>query len=392
MFCGQCGKRVMENMLFCPFCGSPIVIPDQNEDMPAAAPEAQAAMPDGVIDAAPTEPAYISPETADAPMEPAYIPPETADAPPEISFDRQKTEDERPHSLFSDEFTAADQKSDVDPADTFVPLSFDFDAPAEQSEPRPEPKRAEPEIEDIPEETIAVRRSKPVIEDIPEEKPPMRRAANTVAPQKQQERSPNRTYIPPKDVNVDDLFMDEPDAYDDEYDLGEDYDSGFGGRSYKFVEEEEGSFFSRHVRGIVALILLAMVIVVLALWSFSNSGQTTLARMNLAWKASVYSSLADQAYKSGSKLEAAQFYEKAFARDQENYEYAHSSMVAYYESGEIERAAAMLKKCIAMRPNDVEPYQEMLVLYPDAASRPWEITEIVRDGYSRTGDERLNAE
>ena len=50
----------------------------------------------------------------------------------------------------------------------------------------------------------------------------------------------------------------------------------------------------------------------------------------------------------------------------------------------------MLKKCIAMRPNEVEPYQEMLVLYPDAASRPWEITEIVRDGYSRTGDERLN--
>ena len=35
MFCGQCGKKVMENMLFCPFCGEPIVIPDQ--DVPAAA-------------------------------------------------------------------------------------------------------------------------------------------------------------------------------------------------------------------------------------------------------------------------------------------------------------------------------------------------------------------
>ena len=33
MYCGQCGKKVMENMLFCPFCGAPIVIPDQ--DAPA---------------------------------------------------------------------------------------------------------------------------------------------------------------------------------------------------------------------------------------------------------------------------------------------------------------------------------------------------------------------
>ena len=29
MFCSQCGKKVLESMLFCPFCGAPIVIPDQ---------------------------------------------------------------------------------------------------------------------------------------------------------------------------------------------------------------------------------------------------------------------------------------------------------------------------------------------------------------------------
>ena len=38
MYCGQCGKKVMDNMLFCPFCGSPIVIPEQDEpQQPAAA-------------------------------------------------------------------------------------------------------------------------------------------------------------------------------------------------------------------------------------------------------------------------------------------------------------------------------------------------------------------
>ena len=38
MYCSQCGKKVQENMLFCPFCGSPIVIPDQDEESAPAAP------------------------------------------------------------------------------------------------------------------------------------------------------------------------------------------------------------------------------------------------------------------------------------------------------------------------------------------------------------------
>lgn len=35
MYCSQCGKKVMDTMLFCPFCGSPIVIPEQEEQNPA---------------------------------------------------------------------------------------------------------------------------------------------------------------------------------------------------------------------------------------------------------------------------------------------------------------------------------------------------------------------
>ena len=39
MFCSQCGRKLREGMLFCPFCGAEIVIPDQDEprvDIPAA--------------------------------------------------------------------------------------------------------------------------------------------------------------------------------------------------------------------------------------------------------------------------------------------------------------------------------------------------------------------
>ncbi|MBQ3305593.1 MAG: zinc-ribbon domain-containing protein, partial [Clostridia bacterium] len=37
MYCSHCGKKVGEDMLFCPFCGKPIVIPEQ-DDAPVAAP------------------------------------------------------------------------------------------------------------------------------------------------------------------------------------------------------------------------------------------------------------------------------------------------------------------------------------------------------------------
>ena len=36
MYCSHCGKKVGEDMLFCPFCGKPIVIPEQ-DDKPASA-------------------------------------------------------------------------------------------------------------------------------------------------------------------------------------------------------------------------------------------------------------------------------------------------------------------------------------------------------------------
>ena len=35
MYCSHCGKKVTDTMLFCPFCGDPIVIPDQDDDEPA---------------------------------------------------------------------------------------------------------------------------------------------------------------------------------------------------------------------------------------------------------------------------------------------------------------------------------------------------------------------
>ena len=91
-----------------------------------------------------------------------------------------------------------------------------------------------------------------------------------------------------------------------------------------------------------------------------------------------------------SPLMAARYYEKAYAREETNYEYAHSAMVAYYEAGETALSSAMLKKCIYLEPDNAEPYKEMLILYPNEQERPWEISELIRLGYQRTGDAALN--
>ena len=343
MYCGQCGKKVLENMLFCPFCGSPIVIPDQDE-APAAVPAPEAA-----------------PETKPLPE----LPPE------------------KPVSLFEGYEARPARVMDI-PQEDFEPLRFDFDQNEFIGEPAAEPE-PEPEPEPVPE---------PEPEEAPREQPARRPEPR--APRIEGSRRNPNTYIPVKELAPDDIFMDEvrhEDSYDDEYDdaydrAGEDDDEDFID-DFEFEEKEHGGFFQRHIRGVVGLLLFLLLAVICAVWAFSPKGQLVLAKMNLAWTPQVYADLGYAAYQQDSDLLAARYYEKALARDESNYEYAHSAMVAYYEADEIESAAAMLKKCIEMDPDNPEPYQEMLILYPDAKSRPWEVAELIRLGYQRTGDASL---
>lgn len=332
MYCGQCGKKVMDNMLFCPFCGSPIVIPDQDDEMGRE---------------------QIPKETVVPPVENA-----------EITDDSEVVSEA--------------------PVEEFIPLSFEYGEDRNDKDEKQiysfEPKR-EPE-------------TAPVIEDVPPE--PEAAAPESRPPQNAARKRSGSTYIPVKEVDVDDLFMNESEeSYDsDDYDDYDAYDQDDSEdfEDFDFEEQEEGGFFRRHVRGIVGLILTLVVILIVVLWACTEGGQMKLAPMNLAWKPQPYAELGYEAYQQGSFERAAGYYEKAYARDSANYEYAHSAMVAYYDAESIDKAAEMLKKCIEMDPDNIEPYQEMLILYPDAASRPWEVSELLRMGYQRTGNEALNTE
>ena len=341
MYCGQCGKKVLETMLFCPFCGSPIVIPDQDETAVE----------------------------------------KTAPVPPKPAIEDQQLP-LRPVSLFDgyEPLPESEILPENEQEEIFTPLIFDVE---EETEPR-----TEPAPEPIPEAEPAPQPDN--------EKPAQRPSAQTRRPANNQNRQAN-TYIPVKELSPDDIFMDDVDHDGDAYDDG--YDDDYDRRAsryedhfdddFEFEEGEHGTFFQRHIRGIVGLILLLVMAAICAIWAFSPNGQLTLAKMNLAWSADAYADLGYEAYMQKSTMQAAKYYEKAYSRDNTNYEYAHSAMVAYYDAGETESAAAMLKKCIEMDPDNPEPYQEMLVLYPDKADRPWEVSELIRLGYQRTGDAAL---
>lgn len=373
MYCGQCGKKVMENMLFCPFCGSPIVIPDQDAAQDEA-PRQEAERP-----AAPAEPVKIVLPVKSKPVETVKPVEEERPSEPE--------KEAGPVSLF-DSFNQPEKKTPPREEKTrkeFVPLSFDFETQLRETDAAIEADAAneaaaEPESEAPVDDLFSV---KPEFRDEPRSRDSRRADGG-------RRRNPN-AFVPVRDVDPDNMFMDELDEDDgDDYDMDDEpVRHGRYRDEFEFEEPENGSFFQRHIRGIVGLILMLILAIICAVWLFSPKGQLTLARVNLAWKAQPYADLGYDAYQMDSDLLAAKYYEKAYARDHTNYEYAHSAMVAYYEAEKIEEAAAMLKHCVEMAPDNPEPYQEMLILYPDAQSRPWEITELIRLGYQRTGHEAL---
>lgn len=441
MYCGQCGKKILENMLFCPFCGAPVVVPEQPEpgrpepQSPEARPK-QVRMDDSTqFEARPAKPPMPEmPEDGSHSPEPrraaerdearptdAHSPEsrreegaetgvrsvqiqtagpdavrreEFHSAAPQDGLQRPRSdvrvgdgavsggrEASRPVSLF-DDISAVEEPARE--SEDFVPLRFDFDA--EEDCAAAEPKAAPVEI--VPADA-AERDSHADAEY----RPPRRPAPQEIRRPESARKRAAQTYIPVKDIDLDDMFMDGADRQDDvdEYDLDDDAPArGRYSEEFDFEEPERGSFLQRHIRGIVGMVLLLVLLIICAVWAFSSKGQLALARANLAWTAQPYADLGYEAYRQDSDLLAARYYEKALDRDGTNYEYAHSAMVAYYEADEIESAAAMLKKCIAMNPDSAEPYQEMLILYPDAETRPWEIKELIRQGYERTGNAALN--
>ena len=312
MYCSQCGKKVAENMLFCPFCGVPIVIPDQED---AETPEAAKPAEPKASVATPKQP---EPELP--PFEPLKL---DDDEPPKPDWRADIAQKKADRA----EQKAAEQKGEVR-LDGVAPR-LDGSAPGSEG---------------------ATHRN-------------------------------GKTFVPPKPMDPEKLFLDEDDAYDrDEYDQDDDDD---------YDDDDEGGFFARHARGLIGFTLLIVLFAVFIGYLFTDAGQRALAKANLAWRTGIYSELGYENYQAGEFAQAGLYYEHALERDPSSYSNAQSAAASYLEGGDTEKAAAMLRRCIEINPTAVEPYVYLKNLYPNASQRPWDITQLLQGAYAATGDSRV---
>ena len=406
MYCSRCGKKVGEDMLFCPFCGKPIVIPEQDDapvaeapvvdvpkDAPAEKAPGESTAVDSALDEAVQEPKATEAAETITSNKPASVmdgsavnAPEESGSTDDAAAELLDWSRERESHLEKDVW-ARPEASD----EAFSPLVLD-EAGGKSDEPgwREEiarkkqavnPEKKPPEIKRDEASPVRLEGGAPKLEQEAQDEKAQGKG--------QKRRKPANTLVPPKTLDPEDIFMDDRRApYDDPYD-DEDSDNDLRG-SFSFEDEEESSFFMRHLRGIVGLALFVILILLFVIYAFSRAGQQSLARVNAAWSVDAYSTLGYQYFQAADYAQAGLYYERALQRDPNSYTFASSAAMAYLEAGNSDKAAAMLKRCAEIDPAKLEPYVYLLKLYPDAASRPWDITQLLQQGYQRTGDARLN--
>lgn len=393
MYCSHCGKKVTDTMLFCPFCGDPIVIPDQDEPSESAPvePSAASGTPERAEADAVSVEAYVPLSEADAAAEQATdADGETSvEAAPELNDAAAELLDwSRSRREYADDDVWARRDG---PAEPFEPLDLDETTEDASGDWRGEivrRKDAAAPQKRAPDMSAGV---EPVRLDgvAPKLEAGADRAKKDAGTGRKPTRKSANTLVPPKPMDPKDIFMDGDDEYDaadafDRYDAPTFEDSG-----YVYEDEGEDSFFMRHLRGIVGLAMFVILILMFVIYAFSSAGQLTLARINLAWSTGAYSQLGDESYEDGQYAQAGQFYERALQRDPDNYAFASAAVMAYLEAEDNDKAAAMLKRCAQIDPTKLDPYLYLLNLYPDAAQRPWDVTQLLQQGYQATGDDRL---
>lgn len=346
MFCSQCGKKVMDSMIFCPFCGSPIVIPGQQADTSSGQTpkeeEIQLALP------------KRSPRNESKGFEPLNL---------EIDW---SCEEVRP---------LLDPEEDNS---EFEPLDLSVDEVSEDESEHETPKEADGadisgEISELLSRQL---REEPV--QLQGHVPNLTSVRSPEAGRRDNRRKAD-THAPVRAFNPENIFMDSEDDYDEDED-----------EDYIYEDAESGGFFIRHIRGMVALALFLVVMAIVVGWTLSSAGQTTLAQANLAWRPQAYEKLGYEAYQNSQYALAAEYYARALQRDSDNFSDAYSAGVAYYRDGNVEKAAEMGRRAVEIAPSRADGYLLLQRLYSDASSRPWEIQQLLQQGYQLTGDESLN--
>lgn len=373
MYCSRCGKRVLDEMLFCPFCGSPIVIPEQDEAPVKPEPEPL----DEVIDEAPEPVVEAIPVPVEEPVEtvadvedtvfqwnaPEPEPEPEPEPVPEPEPEPEPEPRPRPEKRFWREFTReVAETPESKPESDYEPEPKPEPAPEPTPEPAPPPETPKPETPEAPLDMF-LERGGDDADDF-----------DAFEAAQERYRSRARAFQPQNRVRfrLDDDLDDDPEG----------------------IDEDEESFVARHIRGIVGLALFVVLAALLTLYALSDAGQNALARLDvtLPIKAEIYGRLGYESYQAEDYARSGAYYERALSREPGSYNYASSAAMAYINDDNIEKAAELLSKCIEINPSAVEPYIYLLNLYPDARERPIAVARLLEQGYLTTGDERLKTQ
>ena len=443
MYCAKCGKKNADDRLFCGFCGSPLDTPDapapekDEERRLYGRPESAFAEREREEDVAPR------PRRAARHAKPMEASAEDDAGQPADGAEtavRREARSAREEEAARRRYGRPEGKEDPEPREAFRSAGEEeedsrrrYGRPEEDVEPPIAPR----EVRSVREEEAARRRyGRPEGEDNPrsvsrsaseeeerygrleEEEGPREasrseeeedepvdplarpllnkpvelrvkhppRLSRTSAPVKPRAATGARrvyTVVPQRELDPDNLFL-EDEAEDDLADFVSEYFD-----DYRYEEPTKQNFFLRHIRGVVCLTLLAIVTLIVGYWLLYGSGQRVLGKLYISSDPATYITLGDEANEAQNYETAGAYYLKALSLDPTDRNCAINAANAYIRAGNSGGAAEALEYLIAINPDDLAPYVTLKQLYPDAASRPQRLTQLLQQGYERTGEESL---
>ncbi len=443
MYCAKCGKKNADDRLFCGFCGSPLDTPDaptpekDEERRLYGRPESAFAEREREEDVAPRPrraARHAKPMEASAEDDAG----QTADV--SETAVRREARSAREEEAARRRYGRPEGKEDAEPREAFRSAGEE-EEDSRRRYGRPEgdvePPIAPREVRSVREEEAARRRyGRPEEEDNPrsvsrsaseeeerygrleEEEGPREasrseeeedepvdplarpllnkpvelrvkhppRLSRTSAPVKPRAATGARrvnTVVPQRELDPDNLFL-EDEAEDDLADFVSEYFD-----DYRYEEPTKQNFFLRHIRGVVCLTLLAIVTLIVGYWLLYGSGQRVLGQLYISSDPATYITLGDEANEAQNYETAGAYYLKALSLDPTDRNCAINAANAYIRAGNSGGAAEALEYLIAINPDDLAPYVTLKQLYPDAASRPQRLTQLLQQGYERTGEESL---
>ena len=393
MYCTKCGKKNADDRLFCGFCGSPLNAPEH-----APSPEDAERKLYGRPEPAP---AVVELETG---AEKAVGP----EGQSEASLSRRARR-ERQEEAARETAAREDEWPELDFEPPIAPRAQARPAAEERARPCPEADEdisnaasldeEYGEAADIPPEEDAPGEAedplaRPLLREPVELRakhpPRLSRQSAPVKPHAATGARRVNTVVPPRTPDPDDLFLeDEADAEDDIADFVDEYLS-----DYRYKERPGGNFFVRHIRGFVTLILLLVFALGIYFWLAFGNGQRLMGQLYISGNPATYVELGKEAETAGDYAEAGGYFLKALEvrgaeLDSSDRDTAVNAANAYIRAENAGRAAEALEYLIAIDPNDPAPYNTLKQLYPDAASRPQRVTQLLQQGAQNTGDASL---